>query len=241
MLARSASRFAHARSRALGPLAPPPASLAELELRALQLAGRSLTELAERFGVRDEGPMVHRKGKAGALLERALGAVGGSLRGPDFPTLGVELKTIPLDAQGRVQESTFVCALNLREADRLLWSSSLVREKLALVLWIPLIGKGHERRVGRPCLWRPSGEQLAILEADFDELVGAVAIGKIESLTACAGRWLQVRPKAAHGGVRTRVLAESGEAVWTVPRGFYLRARFTAALLRDPETLAGSC
>ena len=30
-----------------------------------------------------------------------------------------------------------------------------------------------------------------------------------------------------------------GEPLWAVPRGFYLRARFTAALLHDPETLAG--
>jgi DNA mismatch repair protein MutH len=34
--------------------------------------------------------------------------------------------------------------------------------------------------------------------------------------------------------VRTLVPTVEGETVATVPRGFYLRALFTAAILRDP-------
>lgn len=97
----------------------PPASLSELQARAAQLSGAPIAELERRLGVSHVGPMRHRKGKTGELVEQALGAVGGSLRGPDFPELGVELKTIPLDEQGRPRESTFVCALNVRDADRL--------------------------------------------------------------------------------------------------------------------------
>lgn len=184
--------------------------------------------------------MRHRKGKTGELLERALGAVGGSSAQPDFPTLGVELKTIPVDHAGKPQESTFVCALSLREVERLEWESSPVRHKLAHVLWLPIVGDGDLATIGRAQLWRPTAEQESVLRGDFEELVGTIAIGKLESVTARIGRWLQMRPKAAHSRVRTRVLDEAGQAVWTVPRGLYLRARFTGALLRDLSTLHGA-
>jgi len=218
----------------------PPCSLAELSARVAALTGCAVAELERRLGVSNLGPMRHRKGKTGELVERALGAVGGSLRGPDFPELGVELKTIPLDGLGRPRESTFVCSLNVRDADRMDWDSSLVRAKLACVLWVPILGAGAERQIGSPMFWRPSAQQLAVLRGDFDELVGMIAIGKVESLTARLGCWLQVRPKAANSDARARLLDEDGSAVWTVPRGFYLRARFTGALLRDPGTLTGS-
>ncbi len=52
------------------------------------------------------------------------------------------------------------------------------------------------------------------------------------------GRWLQVRPKAADGSVRTLAPAgEDGALVETGPRGFYLRRRFVAAVLVDPEAM----
>jgi DNA mismatch repair protein MutH len=48
---------------------------------------------------------------------------------------------------------------------------------------------------------------------------------------------MQARPKAAHGRVRTRAYGPEGEPIEALPRGLYLRARFTAAILRDPAAL----
>ena len=48
---------------------------------------------------------------------------------------------------------------------------------------------------------------------------------------------LQVRPKAATGRTRTFSFGPEGEWIATVPRGFYLRASFTRALLSDPSAL----
>jgi DNA mismatch repair protein MutH len=217
----------------------PPRDLAELEQRAAWLEGRALAELEARLGAAPTAPMLRTKGKTGELIERTLGATAGNHHGPDFAALGVELKTIPIDAQGRPRESTFVCTLSLASADTLEWATSPLREKLAHVLWIPIL-EGAERRIGRPLFWRPTPAQLAVLRADFDDIVGLVALGQIESLTARTGRWLQARPKAAHSGIRTRAYGEDGEPLFALPRGFYLRARFTAALLRDPCTLAGA-
>ena len=58
-------------------------------------------------------PPLRAKGLAGTLIERALGASAGSTAEPDFPALGIELKTIPIDAAGRICESTFVCTIAL--------------------------------------------------------------------------------------------------------------------------------
>lgn len=210
--------------------------MAELLRRASALEGQPLRSL----GADATGPALRRKGKVGSLIELALGADAGSFSGPDFSGLGVELKTIPLDDQGRARESTFVCSLALRDAQELDFEASPLFAKLRCVLWVPILDGPDERRVGRPLLWRPSPAQQAVLRADFDDLMGMIAIGNVEALTARLGAWLQVRPKAAHGGVRTRALNHEGEPVWTMPRGFYLRARFTSALLQDPATLLGT-
>jgi len=219
----------------------PPRDLAELRARAASLAGRSLAELSARFGA-SSGPMLRRKGKTGQLIERALGASAGSRPVPDFRELGIELKTIPVDAQGQPRESTFVCTIGLADAEYAEWSSSSVRQKLAHVLFVPIHGERAEgrelhARVGEPLFWQPTAEQESILRADFDDLMGMIALGRIELLTARLGRWLQVRPKAAHGRVRTRAYGPEDEPIATIPRGFYLRARFTCALLRDPSSV----
>lgn len=222
----------------------PPRSLGELWERALALGGRTLVELETLLAADHSAPMRKRKGKTGQLIERALGASAGSLSTPDFVGLGVELKTIPVDLAGRPRESTFVSSFSVADAERAEWASSSVRAKLAHVLFVPVVYPDTTRddrraRLGTPLLWQPSAEQESVLRADFDDLMGLIALGGIEALTAKLGLWLQVRPKAAHGGVRTRAYGPDGEYLETIPRGFYLRARFTGALLRDPRALPG--
>jgi DNA mismatch repair protein MutH len=222
----------------------PPRSLTELHERATALAGRTLLDLEAELDADRSAPMLRRKGKTGQLLERALGASAGSLSTPDFVDLGVELKTIPVDIAGRPRESTFVCSLSVADAENAEWETSSVRSKLAHVLFLPVVYPTSTRddrgaSLGAPLFWRPSPEQTSVLRADFDDLIGLIAMGGIEALNAKLGLWLQVRPKAAHGGVRTRAYGPDGEYLETIPRGFYLRARFTGALLRDPRALPG--
>lgn len=206
----------------------PPRDEAELFARAEALAGTSV-----------EAGGLHGKGKVGERIERALGATGGSSATWDFPDLRVELKTIPVDATtGTPQESTFVCAVSLADAERAEWATSWARAKLSRVLWVPIeVAQDGARRVGRARLWSPTPEQDAVLAGDFEDILGRVALGDVEGVTARLGRWLQLRPKAAHGGVRTAAPGADGEIVATVPRGFYLRARFTGAILADPGAM----
>jgi DNA mismatch repair protein MutH len=217
-----------------------PQTLDELRVRAASLEGRLVRELEGAFEAAADGPMVQRKGKLGQLIERILGASAGSAAIPDFPRLGVELKTIPLDAEGKPRETTFVCSLSLSEADSAEWETSSVRAKLDHVLWVPVIVEGERSRIGRPWFWHPTPAQEAVLRADFDDIMGMIAIGKVEDLTAHVGRWLQARPKAAHSRVRTRAYGAEDEPITALPRGFYLRTRFTHALQSNPETLTGA-
>lgn len=215
-------------------------SVDDLLAKARALEGKTVAEIAAELRVDTRGEAVRTKGTPGAILERALGATGTG-KVVDFPEIGVELKTIPVDEKGAPAESTYVCTLSLADAETQEWESSWVRAKLARVLFVPLVGSGEvawtERRIGAPVLWSPTPEQENVLRGDFDDVVGLIGIGRIEDLTAHRGRWLQVRPKARDGSVRTVAWGADNEAIETVPRGFYLRTRFTGAILVDPTAL----
>jgi DNA mismatch repair protein MutH len=207
----------------------------DLLARARALEGRTLQSIADELRLSTEGEAVRTKGKAGELLERALGATGGPTKAVDFPELGVELKTVPVDAAGRPIETTYVCKISLGDADSQEWETSWVRAKLARVLFVPLIApEGRpwpERVVGAAVLWSPSPEEEAVLRADFDDAMGLIGVGRIEELTAHLGQWLQVRPKARDGSKIGLAYGSENEAIAAVPRGFYLRTTLTAAIL----------
>ncbi len=207
---------------------PPPSDLADLGRRAAALEGLTLSAVARALGALAPRVGPRTKGKVGELLERALGATGKSTATQDFPELGVELKTIPVDARMRPTESTYVCTIVIAEAERAEWATSWARQKLSHVLWLPVVDR---KVIGRACFWRPSVEQDGALRADFELLMGTIGAGRIEDLTARDGVHLQVRPKAKDGSVRTVAWDRDGDPISTVPRGFYLRPTFTASIL----------
>jgi len=213
-----------------------PRSESELLARARELAGLTLAALAARHGARAPTSLRRAKGWTGEVIERSLGAGGASRPEPDFPALGVELKTIPVDPAGRPHESTWVCTVPLAGPEGTTWAQSLVRAKLARVLWVPIVSERGtppaERLIGTPLLWSPSEREHAALRADFEELMDLVCLGGLDRISARHGTWLQIRPKAAHSRARRRGIGAGGEPTMTLPLGFYLRAAFTARVLR---------
>ena len=213
-----------------------PRSEAELMERARGLAGLTLGELGAEVGVAvpDEG--VRGKGVAGQILEKALGATAASRAEPDFLGLRIELKTIPLGAQGKPKESTFVASISLSAMADTDWEQSVVFKKLSKVLFVPVEAASEtplrDRRIGRAYLWTPTEDELAALRADWERLAEMIARGDVEQITGHLGEVLQVRPKAATGSVRRRAPDEEGAVQWTLPRGFYLRPTFTGAVLQ---------
>jgi DNA mismatch repair protein MutH len=210
---------------------------AQLLERAHALAGMTLGQLAPLHGVVVPPDLRRAKGFVGQLVERALGAKKSSRPGPDFEALGIELKTLPVDARGQPVESTFVCTIPLLAVGDLEWERSPVRAKLARVLFVPVEGERAkpvgERRLGAPLLWSPSAEDEADLRFDWDELAGRIGRGDIESITGHLGRFLQVRPKAADSHAERRAVDGDGVSFSTLPRGFYLRATFTGRIVRE--------
>jgi DNA mismatch repair protein MutH len=211
---------------------PAPVSLRELEIRASALQGHCLGDIAQALGLALPEDAKRAKGFIGQLVEHALGADPKAGSRPDFPDLGVELKTIPRRPNGSVAESTFCCSVKMDASDKLTWDNSRLKKKLSCVLWVPVehaaSGPLASRRIGRSVLWTPSDEEFNALAMDWEDLMGALGSG--QRVDAYAGKWLQLRPKGANAKVRTLGHGEDG-AQMVLPLAFYLRARFTQAIL----------
>ncbi|WP_165462834.1 DNA mismatch repair endonuclease MutH [Atlantibacter sp.] len=219
----------------LRPLSASPENESQLLAQAQALAGLTLSELAALAAIPIPDDLRRDKGWTGVLLERWLGATAGSKPEQDFASLGVELKTIPVDRYGRPLETTFVCVAPLTGNSGVVWETSHVRHKLKRVLWIPVEGERTlplaNRRVGSPLLWSPSSEEEEQLRRDWEELMDLIVLGQVERITARHGEVLQLRPKAANSKALTEAIGTHGEPILTLPRGFYLKKNFTAALL----------
>ncbi|HEY3985310.1 DNA mismatch repair endonuclease MutH [Cedecea sp.] len=223
------------------PLSTPPKCEADLLRQARLVAGYTLGELAAYAGLKAPADLKRDKGWIGILLEQWLGASAGSKPEQDFAALGIELKTIPVDNLGRPLETTFVCVAPLTGNSGVVWETSHVRHKLKRVLWIPVEGERQiplaERHVGSPLLWSPSKEEEQQLRLDWEELMDLIVLGQVERITARHGEVLQLRPKAANSRALTEAIGADGSPILTLPRGFYLKKNFTAALLARHFTL----
>ncbi|UVK79048.1 MAG: DNA mismatch repair protein MutH [Sodalis sp. Ffu] len=213
----------------------PPVNKRELLNRANALTNFKLGELAGHADLVMPANLKRDKGWIGMLLERYLGASAGNKSEQDFAAIGVELKTIPVDRRGWPLESTFVCMAPLTGNSGVTWETSYIRYKLKQVLWIPVEGQGEiplsQRRIGAPLLWRPNSEEELQLRLDWEELMDLIVLGNVEHITARNGDVLQLRPKAANSRMRTDAIGEFGQSILTVPRGFYLKQKFTSQLL----------
>ena len=185
-----------------------PQSEQELLARAYAMAGLPLAQLAADASIPVPRDLRRDKGWIGQLIEWQLGASAGSKPEQDFPELGIELKTIPVDPQGKPLETTFVPVEGSRE--------------------IPI----GERRVGMPLLWSPSEEEDRLLRQDWEELMDMIVLGEVEQISARHGQVMQLRPKAANSKALTRAIGRNGQPIQTLPRGFYLKIDFTHRLLQ---------
>ncbi len=212
-----------------------PTTEAELLERAARLAGRTLGELASMHDIEVPEDFRRAKGWVGRLIETCLGASAGNLPAPDFEVLGVELKTLPIGADGLPRETTYVCRVPLSEVDELTWETSRVLKKLRRVLWVPVAAIAEmpiaQRPVGQALLWSPEGRLEEALRRDWEDHNETIRLGFIDDLTAADGECLQIRPKAAHSGKLTWAPGRDGGSVLTLPRGYYLRREFTSAIL----------
>ena len=212
-----------------------PISEQQLIKRAQALAGLTLGEIAAQEKIVVPENLLRNKGWVGLLLEQALGASASSRPEPDFPHLGIELKTLPIDRTGKPLETTFVSVAPLTGLVGVTWQTSYVRKKLARVLWVPVLSEKNislaQRIVGTPFIWSPSQEEEHLLAMDWQELTDMIVLGDVENIKGKHGEVLQLRPKAANSKAKTQAFDRHGKPFMTLPRGFYLKTPFTHALI----------
>ncbi|MFA5960287.1 MAG: DNA mismatch repair endonuclease MutH [Tatlockia sp.] len=206
----------------------------ELLQRCHSIAGLSFAQLASSLQITIPTEPQKRKGFIGLAIELALGTTAGNQPVPDFCNLGIELKTIPLNEKGKPVESTFVTSIPLLTIHQQQWSTSQCFAKLRRVLWLPIEGSQsipfEYRRIGCGFLWSPNAVEEGILANDWQELVSMLSTGQLEQVDAKIGQFLQVRPKAANAKSLCYGFDSEGSKIRTLPRGFYLRTRFTEQL-----------
>ena len=213
----------------------PPESLDVLLARARALTGRAVAEVALEHDAPLPASTTHGKGFVGVLAEAALGASAGSKSAPDFEALGVELKTIPLDPSGAPRESTFVCAVPLAQIAEIEFEESSLWQKLRRVLFVPVEADGPLglRRFGASFVFEPTDAEARALRADWDLLAGILSTGDVDRIDASLGEVVQIRPKGRNAADRTLAVLGDAGLCETRPMGFYLRARFTAGVVRS--------
>jgi len=213
----------------------PPKTEAELLKRCQLMAGKTLAQIATELAVMVPEDLSRHKGWVGNLLEKHLGADAGNKAEPDFIGLGIEMKTLPLNAQGRPKESTYVCTVSMNQTGMLSWQDSWFKRKLSRVLWVPVEADNTiplaERYVGNAWIWQPTAEQEFMLKNDWEELMDRIVLGEQAEITAKEGQYLQIRPKAANSRILAKGISDSGTMELINPKGFYLRTSFTLQLM----------
>ena len=215
----------------------PPQNFDELIANLNFIVGKSLTELAEFAKIPVPIDTLHGKGFTGELIEKCLGASAANQSIPDFPELGLELKSIPVDDNLCPLESTFLCYAPLTGIRHYSFESSPLYSKITRVLFV-LIRASREldfsqRVVLGYFFYTPSEDELNTVRNDFNELYELVKTGNVEKINARIGQIIQMRPKGASGKVLTECIGPNGEIIRTRPRGFYMRRAFTQKLIQQ--------
>lgn len=204
-------------------------SINNLLARAYSLENYSIRQLSQHLKI--DSSHQKNKGWIGQLLETYFGIDKQNYAGPDFKSLQVELKTIPL-LHTRPMESTYITTLPLHKHFTVNWEQSVVYKKVKRILWIPLISTEKntppaEKIIGRAVLWEPSFQELNQLKQDWEEFLDKILLGELDLITAHMGTYLQIRPKANNALATCWTINTEGEKIKTLPRGFYLRPILT--------------
>lgn len=199
-----------------------PKTIEQAIQRANNITGMTIAELAKALQI----PLPHNpksaKGFIGQLVEIALGASAGSNPIQDFPSINLELKTIPIKFNGSPAETTHICVAHLNNLCGLSFENSNVYNKIKQVLWVPVEGEKDipigERHIGQPFLWKMNDEEFKLLKTDFEEILEYIIHNDKENIPASIGEYMQLRP--------------IGKVDDKKQYGFYLRKNFTSMFIQ---------
>jgi hypothetical protein len=175
-------------------------------------------------------------GRDKALGHRAVIRQFGLSGGGSLPAI----RTLPLDAAGRVREPTKMCRLDFQELLGAPFALSEVRSLLEDVLFIPI--RKPDTRVpdgwsfGTPHRWIPDDPEWRQLEMDYEDIRTIVARGDADELSSSArsGYGEILMPKTSGRNAEdTQSFVVSGRSVRARRRAFFLRQSHTSAIVRE--------
>lgn len=205
--------------------------------KAKSIIGYSINDIAKKIKFQITDKVKKNKGCIGYIIEKFLGAYHSNKATIDFPNIGIELKTIPINKYGYPKENTFVCMAPLVRNTGVLWETSYVCKKLSSVLWIPIESNFDiplkNRRIGYPKLWIPNKIEKEKLKNDWNELMKIIIFGNICNITSDYGVILMLKKKYSNNNIYTQAVGFNGKKIMINPLAFYLRKKFTNFILNN--------
>lgn len=213
----------------------------DLSNRLDEVVGVPFSELRDFYSKKWQGRPSSNKGFGGNLVDAILGADAGNEPAPDVSSLGIEIKTIPIEAGPSVQWPTKVTAMNYADVATTQWAESTVFHKLRTVLFVPIVkydtSSPDHWYIRRPFLWLPSQEILKQLEHDYNSVRKLVLDHHFDDIHSGRppngqGKYLMVKPAAAKGSSRRQYVVD-GQSYSLQPKAWMLRESFTEPILRE--------
>ncbi|MGH9896014.1 MAG: MutH/Sau3AI family endonuclease, partial [bacterium] len=206
--------------------------------QALTLEGVRAKEVAvevDRTAFNATPKPVGRTG-VGNLTQLYMGRKEDNRREPDFPELGIELKTLPMKALRRgnqrewtVKEPTSITMIDYREVDQEDWSVAYLRHKIDHILWVPYehdYGDKRESRFRRAFLWKPDAADYPVFGIDYDVVRGYIQRDDAEHLSETLSQVLAARRKGSKGQ-----MAEQPRGPPAKSRAWAFKAAYTRPIL----------
>jgi DNA mismatch repair protein MutH len=201
------------------------------------LTGHTAGEVATAVGLDsfNESPSAKGKTGVGALVERYMGKAADSLKEPDLPEIGVEVKSLPMKRRGKgwtVKEPTSITMIDYFVVAREDWEGAYVRRKLDSVLWFPYEHNSVDKRLAkfrRPFLWHPEESDLPVMEADYRVVKSEVLRGRAHELSESLSKVLGARRKGEKGSMRPQPFSQE----MARSRAWALKAAYTRPILQD--------
>ena len=178
-------------------------------------------------------------GKAGvAATVRSLLGQPVHGRTGEFARYGIEVKTVPVDAQGKIVEAMSFPAFHHEELIYETWEASDLLGRLNRLLIVPVHrSKGASlatTRLGKPLLWSPAQEELVGIQAEWERFRHLIEIGQARDLPkASETTYIHVRPKARDASDRDN--APGGVDV--IKKCFWLNQSYVGRILATNDAL----
>jgi len=155
-----------------------------------EIQGVPFAELAAAHGVDWSSDAVRRKGLPGIMSQKCFGVPMDSEPEPDMKDFAIEIKSVPVSLDLKVQEHTKVTTLTPKEVRDHDWRHSRVYHKLRNILFVPVVKPSKEKPgdwyFRTPFIWMPSVIRENQLEKDYEAVRAHVLALKPELISSAA-------------------------------------------------------